>query len=979
LLIIVIIISSIILASLSGAVAVYAVKQDTLKGDVAQALVTNQNSGFELLGANGKTRQDTTSAVNFIHGLLGDGCNQQSGSLFPLFPGWGFEVICKAIDKPENVAIKSFKIKVQDRTPPAVEPCPLIFDISDMKETGYSFFFKIRTTLFLKGIADCPSPPPPPPPVADAGKDFEISEAKIGHLDGSKSLTYEGGKLYYTWKQIGGTYSKLSNSHSPAPKFMAPKVDKDSKLKFELTVTNSRGVSTSDLVSVTVRNVITRSYDITGSYIGGVHDGPGINFATAGDWGCNTNTRQTMDNIDSINPELLLALGDYSYSNSATCWLDIIKPLDSNTRIAIGNHEDEISEGKRQYLNHFGLSKSYYSFEYGNIHVLVIDSEQDIDVGSSQYDFVRNDLQLASNDPSILWKLVIFHHPPYTSPTSCSACEPLNSLRDAVHPLFDKYGVDLVLMGHVHNYQRSFPLKYNANHPSEPIITSSNEHNYLDPLGQIYTIVGTAGINFHALSGKESYIEYQQDSKFGFLNIHFSKDGKTMNSKFISNDGSVMDQFSIKKSQIQKNKKIDDKNPTADAGDDQKVQVGNEVKLDGSQSTDNDGKIVSFKWEQTDGPKVNLNSDQDKAMFVVPDSATDSMLAFKLTVVDDKGATSSDNVMVQVEKVQKNVPPTADAGDDQKVQVGNEVKLDGSQSTDNDGKIVSFKWEQTEGPKVNLHSDQDKATFVVPDSATDSKLAFKLTVVDDKDATSSDNVIVQVEKVQKNVPPTANDQKASVDKNGQIDISLIGNDHKASIQFEIVSGPSDGRLINFDENKGIVTYIPKKDYTGDDEFKFRVIDNKRTASNIATVNVNVKEINLPLNTSENISRLKATLLQNGTNVHHDLILSSFTIDNGKLNILSSDYPKKATFRLQQNLPINIVSKNGDSNVLVKDVILHDDENNPYHLKMNRDNNWIPNVPLGSYKIEIQGKYSQGNENLVSFVDRVEILKNIKVN
>ena len=871
------------MASLSGAVAVYAVKQDTLKGDVAQALVTNQNSGFELLGANGKTRQDTTSAVNFIHGLLGDGCNQQSGSLFPLFPGWGFEVICKAIDKPENVAIKSFKIKVQDRTPPAVEPCPLIFDISDMKETGYSFFFKIRTTLFLKGIADCPSPPPPPPPVADAGKDFEISEAKIGHLDGSKSLTYEGGKLYYTWKQIGGTYSKLSNSHSPAPKFMAPKVDKDSKLKFELTVTNSRGVSTSDLVSVTVRNVITRSYDITGSYIGGVHDGPGINFATAGDWGCNTNTRQTMDNIDSINPELLLALGDYSYSNSATCWLDIIKPLDSNTRIAIGNHEDEISEGKRQYLNHFGLSKSYYSFGYGNIHVLVIDSEQDIDVGSSQYDFVRNDLQLASNDPSILWKLVIFHHPPYTSPTSCSACEPLNSLRDAVHPLFDKYGVDLVLMGHVHNYQRSFPLKYNANHPSEPIITSSNEHNYLDPLGQIYTIVGTAGINFHALSGKESYIEYQQDSKFGFLNIHFSKDGKTMNSKFISNDGSVMDQFSIKKSQIQKNKKIDDKNPTADAGDDQKVQVGNEVKLDGSQSTDNDGKIVSFKWEQT------------------------------------------------------------------------------------------------EGPKVNLHSDQDKATFVVPDSATDSKLAFKLTVVDDKDATSSDNVIVQVEKVQKNVPPTANDQKASVDKNGQIDISLIGNDHKASIQFEIVSGPSDGRLINFDENKGIVTYIPKKDYTGDDEFKFRVIDNKRTASNIATVNVNVKEINLPLNTSENISRLKATLLQNGTNVHHDLILSSFTIDNGKLNILSSDYPKKATFRLQQNLPINIVSKNGDSNVFVKDIILHDEENNSYHLKMNRDNNWIPNVPVGTYKIEIQGKYSQGNENLVSFIDRAEILKNINVN
>ena len=219
-----------------------------------------------------------------------------------------------------------------------------------------------------------------------------------------------------------------------------------------------------------------------------------------------------------------------------------------------------------------------------------------------------------------------------------------------------------------------------------------------------------------------------------------------------------------------------------------------------------------------------------------------------------------------------------------------------------------------------------------------------------------------------------------MDKNSQIDIALVGkDDHKGSIQFEIVSGPSEGRLVNFDEKKGIVTYIPKKDYTGDDEFRFRVTDNKRTSSNIATVNVNVKEINQPLKTSENISRFKATLLQNGTNVHHDLILSSFTIDNGKLNVLSSDYPKKVTFKLQQNLPINIVLKNGDSNVFVKDIILHDEENNPYHLKMNRDNNWIPSVPVGNYKIEIQGKYSQGNDNLVSFIDRVEILKNIKVN
>ena len=212
--------------------------------------------------------------------------------------------------------------------------------------------------------------------------------------------------------------------------------------------------------------------------------------------------------------------------------------------------------------------------------------------------------------------------------------------------------------------------------------------------------------------------------------------------------------------------------PKADAGDDQKVQVNTEVKLDGSKSSDEDGKIVSYKWEQTDGPKVDLKkSDKQIATFAVPESAADSKLVFKLTVVDDKGASNSDDLTVEVENVVQNTPPQndtaasqqnqivgqghlnenvapkADAGDDQKVQVNTEVKLDGSKSSDEDGKIVSYKWEQTDGPKVDLKkSDKQIAIFAVPESAADSKLAFKLTVADDKDASSTDDISVQVEK-----------------------------------------------------------------------------------------------------------------------------------------------------------------------------------------------------------------------------------------
>src|SRR5207342_1655231 len=113
--------------------------------------------------------------------------------------------------------------------------------------------------------------------------------------------------------------------------------------------------------------------------------------------------------------------------------------------------------------------------------------------------------------------------------------------------------------------------------------------------------------------------------------------------------------------------------PKADAGDDQKVEVNTAVKLDGGKSSDDDGKIVSYKWEQTDGPKVDLkNADEQTATFDVPDSAADSKLTFKLTVVDDKDASNSDDATVEV-KAAQNVPPKADAGDDQKVEVNTEV------------------------------------------------------------------------------------------------------------------------------------------------------------------------------------------------------------------------------------------------------------------------------------------------------------------
>lgn len=275
-----------------------------------------------------------------------------------------------------------------------------------------------------------------------------------------------------------------------------------------------------------------------------------FNIDSVGDWGCNSNTKSTVNNIKGKSPELVLALGDYSYQPTATCWLNTISSIKGITKINIGNHENDADEDLNKYLSSFGLSKQYYSYNFQNVHVLTMATEISFSTSSAQYNFVKNDLAAASTNPNIKWIIVNYHRAMYTSPNTCSSstCHGSSSLRDAYHPLFDKYGVDLVLQGHVHNYQRTFPIKYNPSSPSNPMKTSTSTSTYTDPPGEIFAIVGTGGINFHGLSGKSSFVVSQQDSQFGILDLQITDNGNKLQAKYITNGGSVKDQFSISKS-----------------------------------------------------------------------------------------------------------------------------------------------------------------------------------------------------------------------------------------------------------------------------------------------------------------------------------------------------------------------------------------------------------------------------------------------
>ena len=272
-----------------------------------------------------------------------------------------------------------------------------------------------------------------------------------------------------------------------------------------------------------------------------------FNFAAAGDWGCTPDTTDTLKNIIDHDPEFVLALGDLSYEDNAKCWLDIISPVANKTMIAFGNHDTDSPTKLKDYMDFFGLKGQYYSFNFQNVHFTVMSTELPYEEGSAQYNFVNNDLSKVSLNPDIDWIVVDYHSLAYTSPANIGKGNSAEKeLRDIYHPLFVKYGVDLVLQAHNHNYQRSYPIIYNNDNSTNPIITDTNKNNYYDPKGMVFGTIGTAGAELYPLTGQAPYVATQYVG-FGFLNVDVINDGTTLSGKFIANDGTIKDQFTVTK------------------------------------------------------------------------------------------------------------------------------------------------------------------------------------------------------------------------------------------------------------------------------------------------------------------------------------------------------------------------------------------------------------------------------------------------
>ncbi|MEO5591683.1 MAG: metallophosphoesterase family protein [Chitinophagaceae bacterium] len=335
----------------------------------------------------------------------------------------------------------------------------------------------------------------------------------------------------------------------------------------------------------------------------------------------NAMQKSSRDNYLSIkggynNSEMVIMLGDNAYSNGTEAehnsrFFDIYNNnvFDNNVIFTVpGNHEYANDQARAidhniPYYNIFTVptnaesggtasgTNHYYSYDYGNIHFIMLDS-YGIDAGNHLYDDTASGQQavwlkadLTANAGKHKWTIVCLHHPPYTNGTHISDAEKdLIAIRRKITPILERYGVDVVLAGHSHVYERSFLIKdhigfsdaFNkgtvpggialslsnarydgsqSNKASADTSASSSSCPYftIDSVykhGTVYVVAGSAGqVGANGTNTYPVFYTRNQHNSIGGESgaLYLEIQDNRLDAKFVGSGGNVRDQFTIMK------------------------------------------------------------------------------------------------------------------------------------------------------------------------------------------------------------------------------------------------------------------------------------------------------------------------------------------------------------------------------------------------------------------------------------------------
>ena len=239
-----------------------------------------------------------------------------------------------------------------------------------------------------------------------------------------------------------------------------------------------------------------------------------------------------------------------------------------------GNH-DEYSEKSQSipYYDIFTLptkaeaggiasgTEAYYSFDYGNIHIVSLDSYiSDKSKTGPMMTWLKNDLDNTEAD----WIIAFWHHPPYTKGHHDSDIEePSILIRENALPILESHGVDVVLSGHSHTYERSYLINKHYGDSTtfeSSMIISSGSGNaegdgvYQKPAygkspheGTVYIVAGSSGKTSKRLPRDHPAI-FKSLKELGSVVLKIC--GNKLEAEFLNSIGKISDSFTIIKGDL---------------------------------------------------------------------------------------------------------------------------------------------------------------------------------------------------------------------------------------------------------------------------------------------------------------------------------------------------------------------------------------------------------------------------------------------
>ena len=277
------------------------------------------------------------------------------------------------------------------------------------------------------------------------------------------------------------------------------------------------------------------------------------------------------------DPDVWLMLGDNAYDSGSEQEMDraIFRTYPAMLSKAVlwstlGNHDEATRRGE-PYFNAFTFptagecggkpsgTENYYSFDYGNIHFICLDSQvgKNRAQGGPMLTWLEADLSSTKQK----WIIAFFHHPPYTKGSHDSDTERAHiEMRERALPILEAHGVDLVLGGHSHCYERSMLIDghYGFSATFDAATMAKDKGNGRESgdgatgayrksdggrHGAVYIVAGNSG----KISGGRLNHPVMVISKNLLGSLAIDVKGDRMDVHEIGTDGNAFDQFTLLK------------------------------------------------------------------------------------------------------------------------------------------------------------------------------------------------------------------------------------------------------------------------------------------------------------------------------------------------------------------------------------------------------------------------------------------------